>query len=750
MKRVNNLISLQLVSVDQSFNITVKVDRHISCANLITLISKEIKKINPDFSPEENVFLHKGKNIVFNARSLASEDFNDGDTILIQQIEDDHKLSFDIDDLDIVDISLVNSKIIEINLVSHDHDFYFKLNVYEDSTGTELIDIMTEKILEQYPEKSKNEFYFIYSEGRKLSATSQTLENLGIKDGETFYAFEIKPLLDENLELEVSVIIDESNKHEKKFDFKLNGLLKFCLIKNMSLIIDKDLENYKTKLNKKMKHILEIISGGNIDLNQTKNSIMSMLKKFEGINILNFSKFVDTFISNEELIEIYNTFPKEDKIIIQKANNCLASYSKYMKKFEEDFETARKQSIFEWRITSMTIVDRKDLKNFEETKNNCPNRVDKILFHGTGIIPSSKILSDMFIRSENSGYQFGKGVYFTDFLDYAWYYGGNAKKENKDNQEIKGKKDKKDNNDKQEIKDKKENKDKPEIKDKKNKKEKKDNRVNLNIIPKIGERFVMVGSYIYYDKKGFKRVYNHEYNPGKNEINFAYADSETHTIYSKEPDKTKFYGTEYVIHELNQICPFLGCSLKRDEFCVIWRDINFSPKPVYKSKFDEIFKQFLKQRMEYIQEQIKFNVYPCETSEEALELVKRKKYNKIILISNAGNDCAGRQFVIDARKIIGNNVIALFLCYNIEHLKWIKKMKNALFSNDPQFYENYLQSFVTNSDIDEESKEQQIRTQLIALIIKMQKKYKINFNFDNDFLKYPYFKKEGHFSDLTF
>ena len=397
-----------------------------------------------------------------------------------------------------------------------------------------------------------------------------------------------------------------------------------------------------------------------------------------------------------------------------------------MKKFEEDFETARKQSIFEWRITSMTIVDRKDLKKFEETKNNCPNRVNKILFHGTGIIPSSKILSDMFIRSEDSGYQFGKGVYFTDFLDYAWYYGGNAKKDKKENQ------------------------DKQEIKDKKQKKQKKDNRVNLNIIPKIGERFVMVGSYIYYDKKGFKRVYNHEYNPGKNEINFAYADSETHTIYSEEPDKTKFYGTEYVIHELNQICPFLGCSLKRDEFCVIWRDINFSPKPVYKSKFDEIFKQFLKKRMEYIQEQIKFNVYPCETSEKALELVKRKKYNKIILISNAGNDCAGRQFVIDARKIIGNNVIALFLCYNIEHLKWIKKMKNALFSNDPQFYENYLQSFVTNSDIDNESKEQQIRNQLIALIIKMQKKYKVNFNFDNDFLKYPYFKKEGNFSDLTF
>ena len=58
------------------------------------------------------------------------------------------------------------------------------------------------------------------------------------------------------------------------------------------------------------------------------------------------------------------------------------------------------------------------------------------------------------------------------------------------------------------------------------------------------------------------------------------------------------------------------------------------------------FKKFLKKRMEYIQEKIKFNVYPCETSEEALELVKRKKYNKIILISNAGTDLTGRQFII--------------------------------------------------------------------------------------------------------
>lgn len=35
----------------------------------------------------------------------------------------------------------------------------------------------------------------------------------------------------------------------------------------------------------------------------------------------------------------------------------------------------------------MTIADRKDLKNFKEAKNNSPNRLVKIHFHGTEIVP---------------------------------------------------------------------------------------------------------------------------------------------------------------------------------------------------------------------------------------------------------------------------------------------------------------------------------------------------------------------------
>ena len=224
----------------------------------------------------------------------------------------------------------------------------------------------------------------------------------------------------------------------------------------------------------------------------------------------------------------------------------------------------------------------------------------------------------------------------------------------------------------------------------------------------------------------------------KNEINFAYAGAQFETLVN--PDFRKFVGTEYVIWELDQICPFMSAKLKRNEYCVIWRDNNFSSKPVYNNKFDEIFKKFLSERIKYINQVAKYNIYPCETSEEALKLVERKKYNKIILISNVGKDLEGKKFVKKARKIIGNDVIVLFLAYNIEHLKWIKDYKNALFSNNPEFYEEYLECF------DDDNIEYKIK----SLIGQMEKHYKIKFNFDGNFLKFPNFKESGKYSDLRF
>ena len=499
-------------------------------------------------------------------------------------------------------------------------------------------------------------------------------------------------------EINIKFIEDPNNTNKsyisifkKEKEKNLYGLLKVCLMKEISSKLD---EEQIKKLPELLSYIVQILKNGYVSGITIVKEIKNVLKKMEGSNILNFSRFIEKSINDEHINILLQCLNNKDLEKINDIQKRLINYNEYIKLFEKDFEDKKRNSIFEFSIISMAIMEREDFQIFEKERKNCPNRVDRILYHGTSIEPISCILTGYFRKSTERCYQHGKGVYFTDMLDYCWFYGGAES-----------------------------------------------NRSNKNKIPKIDDTFTCIANAIYYDKNGYRKVIDHKYTPKKNEINFAYAKEDFSTI-KDYPDKSKFYGTEYVIWDLNQICPFIGAKLKRKEFCVIWRDNNFSSKPVYNNQFDQIFKDFLKERLTYIEQYAEFNIYPCETSEEALKLVERKKYNKIILISNVGTDLGGKKFIDEARKIIGNNVIVLFLAYNKNHLEWIKKYKNALFSNDPKFYEDYLRCF---SDEYYSKKEK-----IMELKSTIENHYKIQFNFDDKFLDYPLFKEEGKYGDLKF
>ena len=120
----------------------------------------------------------------------------------------------------------------------------------------------------------------------------------------------------------------------------------------------------------------------------------------------------------------------------------------------------------EFSVVSLALIEREDFETFEKEKANCPDRVDKLLFHGTGEEPVSLILTGQFWKSEKKCYQHGKGVYFSDKLDYCWFYGNKT-----------------------------------------------DNRINKNKIPKKGETFTLIACSTYYDKNHWKHVYNHKYDP---------------------------------------------------------------------------------------------------------------------------------------------------------------------------------------------------------------------------------------------
>ena len=461
-------------------------------------------------------------------------------------------------------------------------------------------------------------------------------------------------------EINIKFIKSSTNCLFKDSNCQLNGLLKLSLLKEISSNLNID---ELKKLPKIISNIMKLLKIGYIKYEEDiKDTIEKVLIKFKGINIINFSEFVDEIIDTNQLDKIIKLLDKNEFEEINDIRFRLSKYNKYMKFFMKEFDETKKKSIFEFSVISLVVIEREDFEKFEKEREKCSNRVDRILYHGTSVKPICSILNEHFKKSVDKCYQHGKGVYFTDLLDYCWFYGNE-----------------------------------------------KDNRANINKIPQINQIFTLIASYVYYDREMYKKVINEKFTPKKNGINFAYADAETDTL--NNCDSNKFFGTEYVIWDLDQICPFISAKLKRIEYCVIWRDNNFSPNPVYYNQFDKIFKKFLNERKKYIKQLAKYNIYPCETSEEALKLVERKKYNKIILISNVGTDLGGKKFIDKAREIIGNDVITLFLAYNIDHLEWIKDYKNAVFSNEPKFYKEYLRCFEKNS----------VKKNLESLIYKMEK-----------------------------
>jgi len=87
------------------------------------------------------------------------------------------------------------------------------------------------------------------------------------------------------------------------------------------------------------------------------------------------------------------------------------------------------------------------------------------------------------------------------------------------------------------------------------------------------------------------------------------------------------------------------------------------------------------------------NAYFEDSLEKALEIIKRTKYNKIILISNIGLDKSGKKFIEVARKILGFNVIVLFFSGNSSHFSWLQSFPNALYTNNASFYKDFILNY---------------------------------------------------------
>ena len=351
----------------------------------------------------------------------------------------------------------------------------------------------------------------------------------------------------------------------------------------------------------------------------------------------------------------------------------------------------------------------KDEEEYKIKRNACPNIVKRILYHGSQIDPISKILTDEFKYTRKAFY--GMGIYFSDIIDYISFNCEGTELEN--------------------------------------------SRKNFGNIAPVNSTFSFIASEVFYDKNKFRQIKDMslcipelEHFPSYNELKTKYSDKMiepngihfirvtddrdalTERDFFNKKRKGEFLGNEYAITEKYQIFPIYSLTVKRNEYFVLWRDPNFQGK--------NIFSDYLKERKLFCMEKSNMNILYFESStEEALKFLLRRKYNKVILITSIGLDLSGKRLVEIARKIFGFDLMVLFFSENQQHLKWIQKFKNCLYTAQGNFYEEYITNF--NKDGLEKLKND------------IEKEYNITLmKFSDNFLSYPNFKNEGDFSYLDF
>ena len=491
-----------------------------------------------------------------------------------------------------------------------------------------------------------------------------------------------------------------------------------------NITIDELLEKLNESLNIETKNIKNMIQDNLIIGQQDKkfkpdfvNENLLDLTKEESKELL-CQNIKEHFQKDNENFNVFeaskNITPEDiksffDKLFVETKNqqNNLCdiilnnSFQEYLKYFESEFEKSLQNSIFEYNTKFIAYIYRDDEK-YKSGKLHCNNLQKKILFHGTKSKAISNILAGHF-RHANV-HIFGKGVYFTDLIDYAWYYGSESDT---------------------------------------------DNRANFYTIPRIKDSFSFIASEVYYDRTKFEQVYDNntiDDEVPKNGIRHACVCHDSSVIPKNKLKNYKgFIGTEFLITNWDQILPLLNITLERVEFLIVWRDNNFEiSNPNGYSEFQEMY-DYNHRIKKYAGFNLKTKIYYFNQSNEALNFIKRKKYNKILLISNGGNDGIG--FINNARKIIGSNTISLITCFVAQnYMNVIKNSENVLMNSKHFECMKEFFNFSINKNINALRRLQQNIESNLKTLDKSFCFKPIN----NNAFNFPNFKEKGTFADIHF
>ena len=535
--------------------------------------------------------------------------------------------------------------------------------------------------------------------------------------------FQITQDIIKNLKNEVNNIIKEDNFsfiEIKKGSLKIIVTLQYIYKKVLESIrqnpIYENIEDFPNRINREVNEVARKIENhkflfiGNARPDFVQESILDITNKRNQKRLKNLLK---SYNDNEEenTINIYEeskniAINDLDKLIDmlsseadkQEVNQFKLNFEEFHDK-EKELEEDLKDTIFEYKIINIYLII-KETSNYKSSRDNCPNKEIKLLYHGAPPNSIAKILKDNF-KCFSDVRLIGQGSYFTDNLDYVWFYTGNRKRE------------------------------------------------RFFHIPKVNQTFSFIASEIYYDKTKEYFEYNVDNRNNiveRNGIRRNKVDGTSKILIREEINNNKgFIANEFLISYQNQILPLYVITLKRCKYLIVWRDYNFdlnNPNNYNNEQFKKMV-EFNEKIRKFSAREVDSKVYYVKSSEEGLQLIKKKRYNKIILMTNGNNNA--KEYITDARKIIGANCIALVSSFQpANHLKWIKEFKNTLISNREDFHERFIKSVIL-FDLEELKDLKEDIEEYYGTKYKIKLKFQ---DFDSDILKYPHYKNEGKFTDI--
>ena len=485
-----------------------------------------------------------------------------------------------------------------------------------------------------------------------------------------------------------------TNQQSKKLNSNLSKILHLFLVKFISTKIN----DFQMLSNNILRSVISELKENIILIIDKFNNIKIYTKENFERNIISYANYIYITIGENEINYIISTLEEKTINEIIKFDKLLSFYDQYKTFFEETLSETLEKSYFEYAISGIQLLSIKDNNQYFEESKKCKNIINKYLFHE---IPSNLDIVNNNILNYSKKPSFGMGFYFTDSLDYLAYKSGN-----KNNKPI-----------------------------------------------SVNSSFSCNISQIYYDNNLKKNItdftyFNNELDhfPTYEEINMNYSNkkvvknglhfarvkSNSGQIINendlKEKNRNNLIGKEYVITEKEQVLPLFNLDFKINESLIIWRDPTINENKSYAKVFN-VSKM-------YINQFLRINAYFKDSIENALELIKRKKLNKIILISNIGLDLSGKKLMEIARKILDFPVIILFFSQNLMHLKWIQEEKNILFTSETNFYKKYILNYNEKD--------------LIELKKEIENNFKIKLQFTRDYLKFPKFIGNRKFKDIIF